>query len=148
MRTSVEVKICGLTRRCDVELAAELGAGYVGFVLVPASPRCVTVSGTASHPGAVKVSVTLRSSPPLASTLMWNEVEVRPSRSSGEHHALCAGCVRLHEPAVVVSSTSWLPAAASNSSSPGVTFRSAASGPAVLSSLQAPKANVRSASSR
>ena len=37
------MKICGLTRRCDVELAAELGAGYVGFVLVPASPRCVPV---------------------------------------------------------------------------------------------------------
>lgn len=43
MRTPVEVKICGLTRRCDVELAAELGAGYVGFVMVSASPRCVPV---------------------------------------------------------------------------------------------------------
>jgi len=36
------VKICGLTRREDVELAVELGADYVGFVLAPASKRFVT----------------------------------------------------------------------------------------------------------
>lgn len=41
MRTPVKVKICGLTRREDVELAVELGADYVGFVLVPASKRFV-----------------------------------------------------------------------------------------------------------
>jgi len=35
------VKICGLTRREDVELAIELGANAVGFVLEPSSPRCV-----------------------------------------------------------------------------------------------------------
>ncbi len=36
-----EVKICGLTRRCDVEKAVECGADYVGFVLYRGSPRCV-----------------------------------------------------------------------------------------------------------
>lgn len=41
MRTPVKVKICGLTRREDVELAVELGADYLGFVLVPASKRFV-----------------------------------------------------------------------------------------------------------
>jgi phosphoribosylanthranilate isomerase len=35
------VKICGLTRTEDVELAVELGASAVGFVLEPSSPRCV-----------------------------------------------------------------------------------------------------------
>ncbi len=37
-----EVKICGLTRREDVETAVEAGADYVGFVLADFSPRHVT----------------------------------------------------------------------------------------------------------
>ena len=37
-----EVKICGLTRREDVEAAVEAGADYVGFVLADFSPRRVT----------------------------------------------------------------------------------------------------------
>ena len=36
-----EVKICGLTRRCDVAAALECGADYLGFVLVSASKRFV-----------------------------------------------------------------------------------------------------------
>ena len=36
-----EVKICGLTRRADVELAAALGADYLGFVIYPGSRRFV-----------------------------------------------------------------------------------------------------------
>lgn len=35
------VKICGLTNRRDAELALELGANALGFVLEPTSPRCV-----------------------------------------------------------------------------------------------------------
>lgn len=38
---NVEVKICGLTRREDVELAVSLGADLVGFVLYPGSRRFV-----------------------------------------------------------------------------------------------------------
>lgn len=34
-------KMCGLTRPEDVELAIELGASWIGFVLEPSSPRCV-----------------------------------------------------------------------------------------------------------
>ena len=37
------VKICGITRRDDALLAAELGASYVGFVLWPQSPRAATL---------------------------------------------------------------------------------------------------------
>jgi phosphoribosylanthranilate isomerase len=35
------IKICGLRRPEDVELAVELGADAVGFVLEPSSPRCL-----------------------------------------------------------------------------------------------------------
>ena len=38
------IKICGITRREDAMLAAELGASYVGFVLWPQSPRAATLS--------------------------------------------------------------------------------------------------------
>ena len=37
------VKICGITRPQDAELAASLGASALGFVLWPGSPRCVDV---------------------------------------------------------------------------------------------------------
>lgn len=35
------IKICGLTRAADVELAVDLGAHAIGVVLDPSSPRCV-----------------------------------------------------------------------------------------------------------
>lgn len=37
--TTPRVKICGITRLEDATLAAELGAGAIGFVLWPGSPR-------------------------------------------------------------------------------------------------------------
>lgn len=37
----VAVKVCGLTRIEDAELAVELGAAALGIVLEPSSPRCV-----------------------------------------------------------------------------------------------------------
>jgi phosphoribosylanthranilate isomerase len=39
--TSVFVKICGITRAQDAELASRLGAAAVGFVFWPGSPRYV-----------------------------------------------------------------------------------------------------------
>jgi len=38
---TVWVKVCGLTTRDDVAVAAGAGADAVGFILAPASPRCV-----------------------------------------------------------------------------------------------------------
>ncbi|MDX1566727.1 MAG: phosphoribosylanthranilate isomerase [Longimicrobiales bacterium] len=37
------VKICGLTRPVDVRSAVDAGAGYLGVVMVPSSPRNVSV---------------------------------------------------------------------------------------------------------
>lgn len=37
------IKICGITRREDAELAASLGASYVGFVLWSDSPRAASL---------------------------------------------------------------------------------------------------------
>ena len=41
------VKICGMTNPADVEQAVEAGADMVGFVLVPWSPRAVTLEQAA-----------------------------------------------------------------------------------------------------
>lgn len=37
------VKLCGMTRRADVEVAVDAGADAVGFVLHPGSPRHISV---------------------------------------------------------------------------------------------------------
>lgn len=39
MLSSVHVKVCGLTREEDVDLALSLGADYCGFIVYPKSPR-------------------------------------------------------------------------------------------------------------
>jgi phosphoribosylanthranilate isomerase len=41
------VKICGITRREDAELAVEAGASAIGFVFYPRSPRFVTADQAA-----------------------------------------------------------------------------------------------------
>ena len=46
MTRRVRIKVCGLTRRKDVELAVELGADAVGFILAP-SPRRITLEQAA-----------------------------------------------------------------------------------------------------
>ena len=41
MMTGARVKVCGITRRDDALLAADLGASAIGFVFWPRSPRYV-----------------------------------------------------------------------------------------------------------
>ena len=42
MIDGIQVKICGLTSPGDADVAAASGADYLGFILHPGSPRCVT----------------------------------------------------------------------------------------------------------
>lgn len=42
------VKICGLRRPADVAAAVDAGAGYLGFVFFPPSPRAVSIGTAAS----------------------------------------------------------------------------------------------------
>lgn len=63
------VKICGLTRVADAELAVRLGAGFLGLNFYPASPRCLDLAGArriaeAVGDGARLVAVTVNADRP------------------------------------------------------------------------------------
>jgi phosphoribosylanthranilate isomerase len=47
MNSRTRIKICGLTRKQDVDAAVNAGADAVGFVLYTKSPRAVTVERAA-----------------------------------------------------------------------------------------------------
>jgi phosphoribosylanthranilate isomerase len=42
MNRRIRVKFCGLRRPQDVQLAVQLGVDYIGFILVPGTPRSLT----------------------------------------------------------------------------------------------------------
>lgn len=42
MAGPLQLKVCGQTRAEDALVAAEIGAGYLGFILYPKSPRAIT----------------------------------------------------------------------------------------------------------
>ncbi|MAG57519.1 MAG: N-(5'-phosphoribosyl)anthranilate isomerase [Planctomycetes bacterium] len=48
----MHVKVCGLTRAADADLAADLGAHWLGCVLVAGTPRAVSPADVASVLGA------------------------------------------------------------------------------------------------
>ncbi len=63
----IRVKICGLTRPEDMRAAVDAGAGYVGLVFFPKSPRHVTPAQAAAlsglvPPGVAKVALTVNAS--------------------------------------------------------------------------------------
>lgn len=58
----MRVKICGLTRAQDVELACDLGAWAAGFIFAPGSPRLISPAAAAElrkkvKPGTLAVGV-------------------------------------------------------------------------------------------
>jgi phosphoribosylanthranilate isomerase len=52
------IKICGITRREDAELAASLGASYVGFVLWKDSPRAASLDAVRAIAPSLPKTVT------------------------------------------------------------------------------------------
>ena len=44
MNQSVEIKVCGMTREQDVDLALSLGVDFLGFIVYPKSPRRMTLA--------------------------------------------------------------------------------------------------------
>lgn len=51
------VKVCGITNRADADAAVAAGASYLGFVMVPGTPRAVTREQVAGIGGAPTVAV-------------------------------------------------------------------------------------------
>jgi phosphoribosylanthranilate isomerase len=51
---AVGIKICGITRYDDAELAVGLGADFIGLNFYPASPRCLRLEPAAAIARAVK----------------------------------------------------------------------------------------------
>jgi phosphoribosylanthranilate isomerase len=45
---AVRIKVCGITRCEDAELAVGLGADYIGLNFYPPSPRCLTIEPAAA----------------------------------------------------------------------------------------------------
>ncbi len=43
MDQDFDIKVCGMTREEDVELALSLGANFLGFIVYPQSPRGITL---------------------------------------------------------------------------------------------------------
>ena len=67
MRDAIRIKVCGLTSPGDAAFAAGCGAEYLGFVLHPKSPRCVSLgnfrSMAARLPARPRVAVTVEPAP-------------------------------------------------------------------------------------
>jgi len=67
MNQDFDIKICGITREDDVELALSLGANYLGFIVCSQSPRGITleraVALAANVPVGQRVIVDVETAP-------------------------------------------------------------------------------------
>lgn len=72
----VKVKICGVTRAADALAALDAGAGYVGFILYPPSPRAITPENVAEIVTILRrdrSSLFAQAEPPLLVGVFVNE---------------------------------------------------------------------------
>lgn len=79
-----EIKICGLTREEDVDLADALGADFLGFIVYPKSPRGLSLER------AVELSARV----PIEKRVLV-DVETDPA-SLQRYHALGFGAYQIH----------------------------------------------------
>jgi len=88
------VKICGITNREDAFAAVEAGAGAVGFVFYPFSPRCADPENVRSWIGEIpanvwKVGVFVNESPAqietIAADLSLDVVQLHGDEKPGDH---------------------------------------------------------------
>lgn len=90
------IKICGLTRPEDVELAIGLGVNAVGFVLEPSSPRCVSKETLAELlrrvPANVDAVLVFGPSPERLPESVRSAVQSLPPRPATDRWL---GCLRL-----------------------------------------------------
>lgn len=69
------IKLCGLTRPCDIETANALRPAYIGFVFAPGSRRYVPPAGAAAlkamlHPSVTAVGVFVKEAPETVAALL------------------------------------------------------------------------------
>ena len=71
----IKIKLCGLTRPCDIEVANELRPEYIGFVFAPKSKRYVTAEKAmelkkALAPEILAVGVFVNETPEIVAELL------------------------------------------------------------------------------
>lgn len=79
MMKKTRIKLCGLTRQCDIETANALMPDYIGFVFAPKSSRYVTPKEAASlrqllTPGIAAVGVFVNENPERIASLLQEGV--------------------------------------------------------------------------
>lgn len=93
-----KIKLCGLTRPCDIEAVNEIRPEYVGFVFAPKSRRCVTPEQAAVlkgslAPGIAAVGVFVNEQPETVARLLSEGVIDMAQLHGGEDEAYI-GCLR------------------------------------------------------
>lgn len=87
-----KIKLCGLSRPCDIQLANQLWPDYIGFVFAAKSKRYVTPEQAASlkhllHPAIQAVGVFVREAPETVAALLNNGIIDVAQLHGGEEEA-------------------------------------------------------------